>query len=122
VKEKKGQTVAYDLYQRLLETYNSPEDQAHFVMYYAIDKLTSIKLTHNVTVPDFISNWKSITTRLRKSNQSLATSRELLRVFLLKAIVSDTYSDMRRYIVKYPLASIDEYGTRVFRMASSRRC
>jgi hypothetical protein len=108
VKEKKGQTVAYDLYQRLLETYNSPEDQAHFVMY-AIDELTSIKLTHNVTVPDFISNWKSITTRLRKSNQSLATSRELLRVFLLKAIVSDTYSDMRRYIVKYPLASIDEY-------------
>ncbi|CAJ1955025.1 unnamed protein product [Cylindrotheca closterium] len=92
VKEKRGQTVAYNLYQRLLETYNSPEDQAHFVMY-AIDELTSIKLTHEVTVPDFISNWKSITTRLRKSNQSLATSRELLRVFLLKAIVSDTYSD-----------------------------
>ncbi|CAJ1952051.1 unnamed protein product [Cylindrotheca closterium] len=89
VKEKKGQTVAYDLYQQLLETYNSPEDQAHFAMY-AIDKLTSIKLTHDVTVPHFISNWKSITTRLRRSNQSLATSHELLRVFLLKAIVSDT--------------------------------
>ncbi|CAJ1957057.1 unnamed protein product [Cylindrotheca closterium] len=94
VKEKRGQTVAYDLYQQLLETYNSPEDQAHFVMY-AIDELTSIKLTHKVTVPDFISNWKSITTRLRKSNQSLATSRELLRAFLLQAIVSDTWGKVR---------------------------
>ncbi|CAJ1959467.1 unnamed protein product [Cylindrotheca closterium] len=74
VKEKKGQTVAYDLHQQLLETYNSPEDQAYFVMY-AIDELTSIKLTHEVTVPDFISNWKSITTRLRKMARRGATDK-----------------------------------------------
>ncbi|CAJ1940555.1 unnamed protein product, partial [Cylindrotheca closterium] len=112
--------VANDFYKKLMKTFNTEENQAHF-MVHAIDSLNEIKLDHTKQVHKFINDWKQIINRLNENKNQLATNREILRVFLLRALQSDAFEESRQFILRNPLKTIDDYLDHIRNRADSMR-
>ena len=93
VKEKNQSTIAYDLYEAVRKYYDTDATCSHHTLY-AFNKFAELRLDHTTAVSEFIAGWKRIVSPLKQNHSSLVSNRDLLRCFLLQAIVSDAYGDV----------------------------
>ena len=120
VKDKNnGATTAFDIYNALMDTFNTQEAKANFVCY-AVDMMSEIRLDNTTTAEQFISDWKRVISILKRFGTDLTLgangssgTRDMVRAFLLRSIISDDFEQCRTYITKHPLASLDDYFTNI---------